>query len=118
MATRDREQPDKPKPAPRKAIYQAALDHAPFLPCDYEQADVISIQALFAGTATAVEQKRAVAWILKLTGINDEPFFPGGEDGRRMTDMALGKANVGRQFMKLVKLNLARIGGGEHGEHG
>lgn len=114
---KEREQP-APKLPPRKNVLQAALDHAPFLPCEYEQADVVAMQALYAGAASQVEQQRAFAWILKLTGINDEPFFPGGEDGRRMTDMALGKQNVGRQIMKLVKLNLARIGGGKHGEHG
>lgn len=94
------------------------MDHAPWLPCEYEQADVVAMQQLAAGKASEVEQKRAFAWILKLAGVNNEPFFPGGEDGRRSTDFALGKANVGRQIMKLVKLNLARIGGGEHGEHG
>lgn len=113
-----KEQPDKPKLPPRKNPLQAALDHAPWLPCDYTPGEVLSIQALAAGTATAAEQKMALAWILKLTGINDQPFFPGGEDGRRSTDFALGKADVGRQIAKLVKLNLERIRGGEHGEHG
>jgi hypothetical protein len=41
-----------------------------------------------------------------------KPIRPGGEDGRRDTDYALGKASVGRQIMKLARVNLALIKGG------
>lgn len=101
----------------RKSPAAAAAEHAPWKPTSWEPADALSLKRLAAGTASPVEQQRALKWILTCTGVHDEPYRPGGEDGRRETDFALGKACVGRQIAKLVNIDLARIKGGEGNEH-
>jgi hypothetical protein len=50
---------------------------------------------------------------MRCTGYTDEPYRPGGEDGRRETDFALGKANVGRQIAKLLNLDMSRVRGSD-----
>lgn len=112
------EQPAPEKAAARKRPATIAAENAPWLPTPWDPADALSIQRLAQGQANATEQKKAFEWILRATGINDEPYRPGGEDGRRETDYALGKAHVGREIVKMVKINLARIKGGADGEHG
>lgn len=112
------EQPAPEKPARKRAPAQVAAEHAPWLPTAWEAADALSMQRLAAGTANQIEQKRAIRWILICCGVLDEAYRPGGEDGRRETDYALGKASVGRQIMKLAKVNLSLIKGGGDGEHG
>ena len=113
-------EPEQPTPerAPRKSPTEAAALNAPWLPTPWTPADVLSIQRLHAGTANAIEQKQALAWIIAATGVNGQLYQPGGEAGRRDTDFALGAANVGRQIVKLVKLDLSKLRGDEHGEHG
>ena len=96
----------KPKRTPRAA----AQDHAPWLPVPYEPADVVAIQAVFAGRADEIQQKRAMKWITETAaGVYDLPFRPGGEDGRRDTDFACGRAFVGSQILKLNKLNAMNL---------
>lgn len=114
------EQPAPPpeKRKPRRPIAQVAAENSPLIPTAWDPADALALQRLAAGTANALEQKRALEWILRVSGINEEPYRPGGEDGRRDTDFALGKASVGRQIVKLVKINLSRVRGNEYGEHG
>lgn len=75
------------------------------------------MQRLAAGAASGEEQKIALRWILRCSGVTDEPYRP-GDDGRRETDYALGKATVGRQIAKLARVNLSLLRGDEHGEHG
>lgn len=111
------DQTEQPKSRKRSPAAVAA-EHAPWLPTSWEAADALSMQRLAGGTANALEQKRALKWILTACGVLDEAYRPGGEDGRRDTDYALGKASVGRQIMKLARVNLALIKGGEDGEHG
>lgn len=98
----------------RRSPTAAAAAHAPYLPTQWENADALSLQRLQTGSAQPHEQKRALAWILKVTGITDEAYRPGDENGRRDTDFALGKANVGRQIAKLLNLDLSKtMTGGE-----
>lgn len=106
------EQPRKAKRTPAAA----AAEHAPWKPTAWEHADALSLKRLALGQASSVEQQRAYRWILLCTGLNDEPYRPGSEDGRRETDYALGKAHVGRQIVKLVNVDLARLRGGEEHE--
>ena len=88
--------PIKPK-APR----------APWTPVPYTIADVAAIQALNRGTASPEQQMRALAFIINIAaGTYDEPFYNLNEEGRRDTDFALGKAFVGRQLVKLTKIDL------------
>ena len=80
---------------------------APWLPCKYEVADVAAIQALQRGDASEHQQKRALAFIVNnVAATYDEPYFT---DSQRDTDYALGRAYVGRQIVKMTKLNLSRL---------
>lgn len=110
---------EQPTDTPRRKRDPRAVaaEHAPWLPTEWEAADALSMQRLAMGTANSIEQKRAIKWILTCCGVLDEAYRPGGEDGRRDTDYALGKASVGRQVMKLARVNLSLIKGEEHGEH-
>lgn len=81
------------------------------MPTPFEAADQLSLQRLAAGEANPIEQKRALAWIMKCSGYLDEPFRPGGEDGRRDTDYALGRAYVGRQIAKLLNVKYRKPDG-------
>ena len=101
------EQPDRPRV--NRNPKAAAAEHAPWRPTPWENADALSLKRLAAGTASSVEQLRAFKWIMLATGLHDEPYRPGSEDGRRETDFALGKANVGRQMQKLVNIDLAKL---------
>jgi hypothetical protein len=101
----------------RRSPAEATQEHAPWKPTPWEAADALAMQRLAAGTANAIEQKRAMKWILTCTGVLDQAFRPGGEDGRRDTDFALGKQSIGLQIMKLARVNLSLIKGEEHGEH-
>lgn len=105
MAT---EQHDK---RPRKAAVVAAEEHAPWKPTPWENADALSVQRWSRGEANAIEQQRAFRWVLRATSYLDEPFRPGGEDGRRNTDFALGKAHVGREIAKLINIDLSQLRG-------
>lgn len=107
------EQHDKPSRRRRDPAVVAA-EHAPYIPIKWENADVMSMQRLRAGAANPIEQQRALDWILRCTGLTDEPYRPGHEAGRRDTDFALGKAHVGRQIAKLLNLDLSRIRGGNN----
>lgn len=106
------------QPRRKKPIAQAAAENSPLRPTEWKPGDALAMQRLAAGQANALEQRMALEWILRCTGIHDEPYRPGGEDGRRDTDFALGKASVGRQIAKLVKVNLNRLRGNDDGEHG
>jgi hypothetical protein len=68
----------------------------------YSIADAWAIQALFRGEADPRQQKRAMDWILNVAAkVYDLPYF----DNQRDTDFALGKGFVGRQILKLSKLD-------------
>lgn len=103
------EQQDRPRP--RKAPAAAAAEHAPWMPTPFEPGDQLAIQRLAAGEANPIEQKRALAWIMKCTDYLGEPFRPGGDDGRRNTDYALGRAYVGRQIAKLLNVKYRKVEG-------
>lgn len=78
-----------------------------YLPAAWEPADAGALQALMAGEAKPHQQKRALDWIInQCCATYDPPFKTGGEDGRRETDFALGRAFAGQQIVGLLKVNL------------
>ena len=82
---------------------------APWAPFHWESQAVgcYAIQALAQGTATSEQQKQALSLIIEgIAGTYDEPYR---SESSRDTDYALGKAHVGRQIVKILKLNLSRI---------
>lgn len=74
--------------------------------------DVEAIQAVHAGTATAYQQRRALEWIIDHAAETyGEPFRSDADGGERDTSYALGRAFVGRQVVKLIKLSPELIAG-------
>lgn len=95
-----REQPPVEPRRGRMPTEQALREASPWLPVPFELADATAIQALAAGTADMVQQRRAWDWILrKACGLGDWAYHPGQSD--RDTNIALGRQFVGHQIMKL-----------------
>lgn len=68
-----------------------------------DEHDIRALKALAAGKASEGQQKVALDWIIhKAAGTYDQPFRPGGEDGRRATDFAAGKMHVGQRIVHLI----------------
>lgn len=90
------------KAGPRNPI----SENAPWKPSPYGIEEVGALQALLRGDAKEHQQKAALDYIIvTLSGYTDEPFRPGAND--RETNYALGRAYVGRQIVKLLKINTA-----------
>lgn len=80
---------------------------APWLPAEWEAADVSALQALLRGEATPDQQKRALDWIINsAAGTYELSYRPGGEDGERDTCFAEGRRFVGSQIVKALKISL------------
>lgn len=84
----------------------------PHMPAEYELADVSAVQAIHTGTATADQQARALKWIIEIAaGTYDAHFYPDA----RLTDFALGRAFVGQQIVKMLRLNVSALRRNEDG---
>lgn len=82
-------------------------DASPWKPPAYEDADAHSIRALQAGTATADQQQRALAYIINtLAATYDLSYRPSSD---RDTAFAEGRRFVGLQIVKFLKIDFARI---------
>lgn len=94
-----KEQPTRGRRAPpAETLLQKAAN-------DWELADASAIKALQAGTADAIQQRRALDWILKKAcALPEWPYVPGDEGG---TNIHLGRQFVGHMIMKLLNMNLA-----------
>lgn len=85
---------------PHKPRTLAAV--APYMPAEYDVADVSAFQALERGEANDEQQKRALNWIIvHCSRMYDFHFYPNDRD----TSFALGRAFVGQQVVKLLRLN-------------
>lgn len=87
--------------------------YSPLLPHEWDVSDARAMQQLAAGEATPDQQKRALAWIIGATGVNDLAFRPGGAEGDRDTAFACGKQHVGFGILKLLKADIAEMKQGE-----
>lgn len=95
------------RPSPKKHLPKIP---PAFEPGKWELADVAAVQALEHGRATPEQQRRALNWILyQACKLGDFHFRPGGDDGRRETDFALGRVFPAQQIVKLMRLNLAAL---------
>jgi len=104
------EQPKQHR-APSKTAKQAAEDHAPWKPAQWQPADASAIQALMRGDCPANLQQRAIRFIMwDLCGLRDLSFRPGGSEGERETSFAEGKRFVGLQIAKLLEQKVNRGG--------
>lgn len=80
----------------------------PSEPAAFDVADASAIQALYDGSATPEQQKRALTWIM--VQASGEAFFhSGGIEGQRETEFGMGRAFVRQQILGLLKINLAAI---------
>lgn len=108
-----REQPvkaqDRALAARRADRHEPRIVHA-WEPPKYELADVTAMQALERGAATGEQQKRALNWILRSAcALGDMPFRPGGVEGERETNLALGRLFAGQQIAKLTRLDISKL---------
>lgn len=81
--------------------------HQPWHPAPWKPADAYAIKALASGTASDVQQKRALDWIIRSAGTYEPTFFVGQQDA---THFAEGSRHVGLQIVKLVNMPSSVIG--------
>lgn len=86
------------------ATKKATLADGPHIPAKYEAVHVAAIQALQRGDATEHQQKEALRWLIEEAAVTYQFHF---YDQARATDFALGRAFVGQQIVKLLKLDLS-----------
>lgn len=92
---------------------------APFTwdPAPYQIADVYALKAVFAGTATEDQQKRAISWVMEAAcGMRDMTFQHDARGGDRATAFAEGKRFVGLQIAKLIFINPDQLRPKEQGQ--
>lgn len=78
----------------------------PYMPVEYELADVSAFQALERGDADEFQQKRALKWLIeRAAGTYEFQYYPSERD----TAFSLGRAFVGQQVVKLLRLNLSQL---------
>jgi len=75
----------------------------PWEPPELSEPELMALRALQAGVANKGQQEMVLTTIVtKFAGTYDMTFRPGGEDGRRATDFAAGKAFVGQRIMEAL----------------
>lgn len=96
---------------PPKPNVSKLAERQPWLPTEAEPADTTALQALQRGEADPEQQKRALDWIItKASGMYEFSYFT-GHDGQRNTDFALGRAYVGQQIVRELKIALSKLRG-------
>lgn len=88
------------------------LADAPHTPAAYEVADAAAVQALAEGVADEHQQRRALKWLIEQASITYEFHYYASE---RDTAFALGRAFVGQQIVKMLKLNVSKMRRDENG---
>lgn len=94
---------------PRKPPIPGAPKSEPWKPVDWELSDASAIQALNRGEASPEQQQRALKFIIEMiAGTYDMAYRPASA---RDTDFALGRAFVGQQIVKLLKVSIGAMSG-------
>jgi len=73
---------------------------------DFTERDVRLIQAIASGTATPEMQRDAFKWIVEIGAATYDMTYRPGDNGRRDTDFACGKAFVGQTLVRMTKILL------------
>jgi hypothetical protein len=81
----------------------------PWKPTPWEIEDAGAIQALERGAAEPHQQQRALKYIVEMLSGYYEISFKSGPDGDRMTAFSEGKRYVGKELVKLMRVNLAKF---------
>lgn len=85
----------------------ALATRSPWLPAEWDPADISAIQALQKGEASPDQQRRALDWIIiSAAGTYEASYRPGGQEGERDTCFAEGRRFVGNQIVKALKISL------------
>ena len=91
-----------------KTRVRGAVDlSAPWDAPETAEHELHAIKALYAGTATADQQRAVCDWLIRATGMATLTFRP-GPDGDRATAFAEGKRHVGRMFFDLARTTVPR----------
>ncbi len=77
----------------------------PESPAPFDEVDLIALQAVAQGIASADQQKHALKWIVEMAARVYEPSFKFGPDGDRKTIFLEGRRWVGLQIIA----NLQRL---------
>lgn len=86
-------------PKPTRAL-------GPHIPPSYEAHHAAAFQALQRGDASSHQQQQALKWLIEqAAGTYEFNFYPSD----RETAFALGRAMVGQQVVKLLRLDLATL---------
>ncbi|PJR16805.1 hypothetical protein [Sinorhizobium meliloti] len=83
----------------------------PISDLEIRKADCVAIQAVSKGIANAEQQKRAVAAVLHICGINNLAWMPEEHGGERDTTFAAGKQHIGHQLRKLMTHSISILAG-------
>ena len=79
----------------------------PWAPAPWEEADVLAIQAVDKGVASADQQKRALHWIIySACRTYEHTYVHGHPDASRVVE---GKREAGLDIVKLCNLNPALL---------
>ena len=82
------------------------LAAGPIVPADWELADASAIQAMQTGEASPDQQKRALKWLIEHAAATYQfHFYP----TERETAFSLGRAFVGQQIVKMLRIDLASL---------
>jgi hypothetical protein len=79
----------------------------PYMPWECKKPIVVAIQAVAAGIASPDQQKLFMRWLIEVgCGTYNLPYFP---DNERDSVFATGKAFVGQQLVRQIKLKVGQI---------
>lgn len=82
------------------------------MPADWESADAAAMQALALGKANPDQQKRALNWIIwAAAGTYELDYRTDSRDHAFVS----GRRFVGLQVIKMIKINLAKVGVQDNG---
>ncbi len=85
----------------RKKETQRVPHKDPLVPPDYVEADVQAVRAVFRGTATPDQQRRAMEWIINFNCCTfDLSYRPGGGD---LTAFAEGRRQAGLNLVWMLQ---------------
>lgn len=95
---------EQPRGARRPPPAESLLEHAAN---NWEKADASALKAVQEGTADAIQQRRALSWILQSAcGLPEWPYVPGDVEA---SHIHMGRHFVGHQIMKLLQVNLGQV---------
>jgi hypothetical protein len=86
-----------------KPLPPAPADH----PATFDIADAAAVKAVYAGSATEHQQKRAMDWIIKQASLIGGQSYRAGDS--HATAFVEGRRFVGAQIMGLITLNTEEL---------